>query len=159
MDHEGPPVSFSTLVILDTAWGPSQLKKLFLINTEGNKSGRLLKRIMDTPYILVCNACETTTKHACLHGEPDVGHLAGCVHEALTRFPAIKTFLVAGKVAQETFDEMVQTILPLGAALRCAEFRILRIPHPAARFWTHDMMDRAKTAIADTTITRWELTK
>ena len=117
------------LVVLETMWGGSgNAPGLFRINPLNHSGSRLLQLIGHDNF-WVTNACREYVEDASQHGKPDPVRLV----VNLKRLD-YKVLLLAGKVAQKTFDDC-------GYAPKC---KILRMMHPAARTWTRVLIEQWK---------------
>jgi len=127
--RSGIKTSCQVLVVLETMWGGSgNAPGLFRINPY-NRSGARLTLLIGHDDFWVTNACQEYVKNAQLHGKPDPAWLA----TNLKRLD-YKVLLLAGKVAQKTFDGC-------GYVPKC---KILRMMHPAARTWTRVLIEQWK---------------
>jgi len=117
---------------MTTGAGYAMAPRYFRINPE-NFSGRRLYRIVgDDANLFVTNSCRELCRSASHHGTPD----AKWLRENLEILAPFDVLLVCGKVAQATYA-------------KCGhEFaKKLAIPHPAARMWTHSMLDAASETV------------
>lgn len=131
--------SHKIVAVLESMWdwrqmtsgaGFTEAPRYFRINPE-NFSGRRLYRIVGKDAdLFVTNSCRELVSSANHHGTPD----AEWLRENLELLSPFKVLLVCGKVAQATYVKS-----------GCKYPRMLEMPHPAARMWTHGMMN----AIAD----------
>lgn len=120
------------LAVLETMWGEDgDAPGLFRINPQ-NFTGRRLYWLLGHEDLWVTNACREQVANARLHGRPDPEWLA----QNLKRL-SYNLLLVCGRVAQRTF-------LECGYSPRS---RIIEMPHPAARVWTHGSLDQWKRII------------
>lgn len=102
--------------------------RYFRINP-GNFSGKRLYRIVGVEAdLFVTNACRELCCSANHHGKPD----ANWLRENLEILAPFDLLLVCGKIAQATY------------AKSGYEFKNkIEMPHPAARMWTHAMLENA----------------
>lgn len=134
-------MSADVVAILDSMWdwngatsaaGYREAPRSFSINPN-NFSGKRLYRIVGSASLLVTNSCRELCRSASDHGTPDPDWL----RENLIRLTPFGVLLVCGKVAQATYDRTGHQF-----------HNTLRIPHPAARMWTHAMLDDATARVA-----------
>jgi hypothetical protein len=114
------------LVVLETMWGGNggRAPRFFRINPN-NFSGRRLYKLLGHDDFYVTNACPQYVENANRHGTPNPEWLATSL-QRLT----YDLLLLCGRIAQETYDQC-------GYTPKCV---ILRMPHPAARMWTKQML-------------------
>lgn len=113
--------------------GYREAPRHFRINPD-NFSGKRLYRIAgDDANLLVTNSCRELCGSARQHGTPDPAWLA----ENLRLLEPFDVLLVCGKVAQATFAR----------ANYAPRARVLELPHPAARMWTHAMLEDAAAKV------------
>lgn len=125
------------VAVLESMWdwrqmtsgaGYKEAPRSFRINPQ-NYSGKRLYRIVGRDADLhVTNACRELCGSANQHGKPDEGWL----RENLELLAPFDVLLVCGKVAQATYAQTGHVFE-----------RTIEIPHPAARMWTHAMIDAA----------------
>ena len=129
------PTSIGTAVVLETMWGtPGSAPGWFRINPQ-NHSGKRLFTLLGAPEVVwVTNCCREQVGHATHHGVPDVDWLI----KNLKRVE-FDRLLLCGKVAQETFARIG---LDTASVLRGAT--VFRLPHPAARNWTKQLIQEWK---------------
>lgn len=129
------------VAVLESMWdwrqmtsgaGYKEAPRSFHINPD-NYSGKRLYRIVGRDAdLLVTNACRELCGSANHHGTPDPDWL----RENLDILAPFDVLLVCGKVAQATY------------ARSGYEFeRKIDMPHPAARMWTHAMIDAAAAQV------------
>jgi hypothetical protein len=131
------------VAVLESMWdwrqmtsgaGYKEAPRSFRINPD-NYSGKRLYRIVGRDADLhVTNACRELCGSANHHGKPDPVWL----RENLELLAPLDVLLVCGKVAQATY---AQTGLDFA--------RKIDIPHPAARMWTHAMIDAAAARVRE----------
>lgn len=127
----------TVVAILDSMWdwramtsgaGYREAPRSFRINPSNHSGKRLYRIVGDDVNLLVTNSCRELCVSANHHGTPDPNWL----RESLEILTPFEVLLVCGKVAQATY------------AVCGYEFkRKIEIPHPAARMWTHAMLDDA----------------
>jgi hypothetical protein len=132
-----PAAEKKIVAVLESMWdwrqmtsgaGYREAPRSFRINPD-NFSGKRLYRIVGSgANLLVTNSCRELCASANHHGIPDPGWL----RENLEILEPFAVLLVCGKVAQATYAR---------SGFRFSQK--LEIPHPAARMWTHAMLDAA----------------
>lgn len=130
------------VAVLDSMWdwrqmtsgaGYQDAPRHFRINLD-NHSGKRLYRIAGADAnLLVTNSCRELCGSARQHGTPDPAWLA----ENLRLLEPFTVLLVCGKVAQATYRESGYS----------TSVSVLELPHPAARMWTHAMLDDATAKV------------
>jgi hypothetical protein len=122
------------LAVLDTMWDHTQsgrrAPRWFEINPD-NASGRRLYKIVGSHHLRVTNACQYIARNASQHGVPDSEWL----QENIRRYDP-QLLMVCGRVAQATWERT-----------RTAPGRVLLMPHPAARRWSHAAVKAAQQAV------------
>jgi hypothetical protein len=129
----------TNLVVLESMWTGKPgvpAPRWFRIN-ERNHSGRRLHNLLKVDpaegNVWVTNACQIQQATANDHGTPDPVALA----ENIATFPSeIDWLIVGGKVAGDTF---YGALTSPAVQSKLAGARVLHMPHPAARMWTHAM--------------------
>lgn len=104
----------------------------FRINPDNHSGRRLYKLCGSRANLRVTNACRELQRSPNDHGTPDSAWLK----ENLKLLEPFDVLLVCGNVAQQTYDVCGYTAL-----------RVLKVPHPAARMWTREMIADAQSAI------------
>jgi hypothetical protein len=123
------------VAVLETMWdwrqrtsraGYTQAPRQYRINP-ANFTGKRLYRIVGHDHeLVVTNACPQLVTGPNQHGTPDPAWLL----ENLELIAPFDLLLVCGKVAEKTYG------------LSGHEFEhTIFMPHPAARMWTHAMLD------------------
>lgn len=136
------------IAILESMWdwraqtsgaGYKQAPRYFRINPN-NHSGRRLYSLLDKgDKLLVTESCRELVSSANEHGTPDPEWLAENL-KILEDKTAFNVLLVCGKVAQATYGRCGYTP-PIA--------RVLEIPHPAARLWSHARIAEVRGKIAE----------
>ena len=131
------------VAVLESMWdwrqmtsgaGYKEAPRYFRINPE-NYSGKRLYRIVGKDAdLFVTNACRELCGSATQHGTPDPEWL----RENLGILAPFDVLLVCGKVAQAAY-----------ARSGHAFARTIEMPHPAARMWTHAMIDAAAERVRE----------
>jgi hypothetical protein len=131
------------VAILESMWdwramtsgaGYQEAPRSFRINRQ-NFSGRRLYRIVgDGVNLVVTNSCRELCVSAKHHGTPDPMWL----YDNLKILEPFDALLVCGKIAQATYISSGYVFA-----------RKLEIMHPAARTWTHAMLDDAAQRVAE----------
>ena len=116
------------VVVLAVQWGypGDTVARWFHINPY-NHSGRRLIRLIGHGAFKVTNACPDIVYRADQQGTPDEAWLR---HNLKSLRPAV--VLVCGRVAQATFE---RGMVPAGT-------KVFKLPHPAARTWTKQMIEQ-----------------
>lgn len=120
------------------AWGgynePDEEAPRFYRINPNNFSGRRLYRICGDANIVVTNSCRFVQKSANHHGKPD----PEWVRENLLQAHAdgCNLFLICGKIAQQTFEDIHLSYLPH-----------IYMDHPAARRWSNEKLDEIAARI------------
>jgi hypothetical protein len=116
------------VAVLAVQWGyhGDVASRWFDINPY-NHSGQRLIRLIGHDDFKVTNACPDIVYRAAQQGTPDPAWLRANL-TALQ--PSV--VLVCGAVAQATFD---RTMVPKGT-------HVFKLPHPAARMWSKQMIER-----------------
>lgn len=126
------------IAVLDSMWdwramtsgaGYREAPRHFRINPDNFSGARLYRIAGKDTDLLVTNSCRELCGSASQHGTPDSAWLA----ENLRLLEPFDVLLVCGKVAQATYRDS-------GYA---PQARVLEMPHPAARMWTHAMLNDA----------------
>jgi hypothetical protein len=122
------------VAVLESMWdwrqmtsgaGYKEAPRHFRINPENYSGKRLYRIVGDGADLHVTNACRELCGSANHHGTPDPAWL----RENLDILAPFEVLMVCGRVAQATY------------ARSGHEFaRVIEIPHPAARMWTHAMI-------------------
>lgn len=118
------------VAVLDSMWdgrpGQRQAPRSFRINPLNHSGKRLYRIVGQAADLEVTNACREVGETADHHGTPDPAWL----RENLERLAPFDVLLVCGKVAQAAYERSGH------------EFEgTIRMPHPAARNWTHAALD------------------
>lgn len=131
------------VAVLESMWdwrqmtsraGYKEAPRSFRINPD-NYSGKRLYRILGRDADLhVTNACRELCGSANHHGTPDPDWL----RENLELLAPFDVLLVCGKVAQATY-----------ARSGCEYPHTIKMLHPAARTWTHAMIDATAQRVRD----------
>lgn len=131
------------VAVLESMWdwrqmtsgaGYAEAPRSFRINPH-NYSGKRLYRIVGTDADLhVTNACRELVGSASQHGTPDPAWL----RENLDLLAPFDVLLVCGKVAQRAYAQ-------------CGHVfgRRLEMPHPAARRWTHALIEATAARVRE----------
>lgn len=131
--------------MLEVMWGERCLRKApryFFINSN-NFTGRRLYDWLDGRWkLVVTNACPQMVDSANGRGTPEPSWLG----DNLSRLSPIDLLLVCGKVAQSTYAHYYKQFDGLGLGLFG---RVLFVPHPAARGWSREGLDRTKWFIQE----------
>lgn len=131
------------IAVLESMWdwrqmtsgaGYREAPRSFRINPENYSGKRLYRIVGDSGELLVTNACRELCGSANHHGTPDPTWL----RENLEILAPFDVLLVCGRVAQATYA-------------RCGyDFeRMIEIPHPAARRWTHALIEDAARRVRE----------
>ncbi len=131
------------VAILESMWdwrqmtsgaGYKDAPRYFRINPN-NFSGKRLYRIVGNGVnLVVTNSCRELCASASHHGTPDPKWL----RENLEILAPFDVLLVCGKVAQATYNKSGHEYA-----------RKIEIPHPAARMWTHAMLEVAANRVRE----------
>ena len=131
------------VAVLESMWdwrqmtsgaGYREAPRYFRINPENHSGKRLYRIVGNDADLFVTNACRELCGSANHHGTPD----AEWLRENLKLLEPFDVLLVCGKVAQATY------------ARSGYEFeRTIEIPHPAARMWTHAMINAAAERVRE----------
>jgi hypothetical protein len=131
------------VAVLESMWdwrqmtsgaGYKEAPRSFRINPD-NYSGKRLYRIVSRDTDLhVTNACRELCGSANHHGTPDPQWL----RENLDLLAPFDVLLVCGKVAQATYARTGLDFQPT-----------IEMPHPAARMWTHAMINAVAQRVLD----------
>lgn len=127
------------LAVLDTMWTGTyeQAPKLFTINRY-NTSGRRLYSLTTGWQLITTNSCQYTAKSATEHGRPSPEWLGSNICEAILRFGTVNLLLVCGEVAKQTYAQV--------PAIEGVQY-VMEIPHPAARMWSREMLEKTQQEI------------
>jgi hypothetical protein len=140
------------VAILETMWdwrgmtssaGYEEAPRFFRINPENFSGRRLYKLIGPNAKLLVTNACRELVTGPNQHGKPDPKWLADNLWqiEHGPRGATIDVLLVCGKIAQQTWEAC-------DYELQSPNVRVVKMPHPAARYiWTTAEVERMSRVI------------
>lgn len=137
------PAPKKIVAVLESMWdwrqmtsgaGYREAPRYFRINPENYSGKRLYRIVGSTADLFVTNACRELCGSANHHGTPDPQWL----RENLEILAPFDVLLVCGRVAQAAY------------ARSGHEFAgKIEIPHPAARMWTHAMIDAAAKRVRE----------
>jgi Uracil DNA glycosylase superfamily. len=116
--------------------GYREAPRYFRINPN-NFTGKRLYRMVGKNKLLVTDACRELVHSSKEHGTPDPVWLYENI-VLLNKLRPIDILLICGRVAQKTFAE----ILNMVDDPRLNRIKVLEIPHPAARNWTNEKLDK-----------------
>lgn len=131
------------VAVLDSMWdwrqatsgaGHKEAPRYFRINPQNFSGKRLYRIVGHGADLFVTNSCRELCQSASHRGTPDAAWLG----ENLNILAPFAALLVCGKVAQATF-----------AASGFVWEQRIEIPHPAARMWTHAMLDAAAERVTE----------
>ena len=134
------------VAILESMWdwrqmtsgsGYREALRYFRINPDNFSGKRLYRIVGHDADLFVTNACRELCASARHHGTPDPAWLC----ENLKSLEPFDVLLVCGRVAQATYAQSGYEFA-----------RKIEMPHPAARMWTHAMLDAAAKMVRESCI-------
>jgi hypothetical protein len=156
--QEAKPKVLNVVAVLETMWdwrqmtsgaGYNEAPRFFRIN-QNNFSGKRLYWLLssDTAQLgtcvklLVTNACRELVSGPQFHGKGDpawLGENLNLLESARPESRNLDLLLVCGKIAQDTYAK---------CGYKPPETtRVIRLPHPAARLWSTDSLNRTRAII------------
>jgi hypothetical protein len=118
------------VVILEVMWGlPGDSPRRWFKINPFNHSGKRLIKIIGHSRFTVTNACPDVVHSAKGRGKPDPSWLAANLK---TLNPSL--VIVCGRVARDTFKR----------GMVSKDAKVLYLPHPAARTWSKQSIERAR---------------
>lgn len=140
------------VAILETMWdwrgmtsgaGYREAPPFFRINPNNFSGRRLYWWLGQDAKLLVTNACRKLGNGPNDHGKGDpewLGVNLRRLNEEVADSKPVDLVLICGKVAQDTYDRCGYSMSPA---------RIIRLPHPAARFWNKDALGQTRRIVQE----------